>query len=372
MRNTLVTVVVAVMASGMAQAVHAQTPAVRVSWSGRAQIQWNTTSVDEVEAGMTSPVAWSTFETRRIRLQASITAGDWVRGVIEPEFALAQLALKQAWIALDFDPAFSLRAGQFKKPFSLILLSSSTQLAPIERGVRIRNLNRALSEEDGAVFNTLDGDMILGEEQTLVSVMQYGDYDIGAAIEGEKAGFEWSLGVFNGAGADTRDHNDSKTFAGRVTYGVPVATGLRLGVAASHRDVSLEGDNGLFETHKGTAYSVDLELGQFRDGVWLVAEAIRGTNLITDETLLGAHAMLSYFHDLGNTRRIQGVEPVGRISYGDPDDTIDGDEGILLTPGINLYMLGRNRLMFNWDLFLPRGDAFSSQHAFRAQLNLHF
>jgi hypothetical protein len=370
-RKTFWRLVAVLTFTGVAQGVHAQAaPPVRVTLSGRAQIQLSSTSVDEEEAGTTGSIAGSMFETRRIRLQVNVAAGDWIRGIIEPDFAMSSLRLKQAWIALDFDPAFSIRAGQFKKPFSLILLSSSTQIAPIERGVRIRNLEDALNQQDATRFGTIDGETIVGEEQALVTLMQYGDYDIGAAIEGEKAGFEWSLGVFNGAGESARDVNDSKTFTGRVTYGLPVSTPVRIGVSASHRDAFFGGAE--VDTRKGTAYMLDLEVGEFRNGLWLMAEALRGENLVTEETLMGAQAMLSYFISTGGTRRIEGVEPVGRVSWGDPDDAVDGDAGILLTPGVNLYMFGRNRLMFNWDVFMPQGDAFSTQHAMRAQLNLHF
>src|SRR5688572_24351986 len=180
--------VVAVLAfAGVAQGVHAQAaPPVRVTLSGRAHIQFNTTTVDEEDAGTTDPIPSSTFEMRRVRLQANIAVSDWIRGVIEPEFALARLQLKQAWVALDFDSAFTLRAGQFKKPFSLILLSSSTQLAPIERGLRIRNLVDAVTQVGDTLFGELEGERILGEEQALVTLMYYGDYDTGAAIEGQK------------------------------------------------------------------------------------------------------------------------------------------------------------------------------------------
>ena len=372
MRNTVRRLFVMLTLTGVAQSVHAQAaPPVRVTLSGRAHIQFNTTSVDEEDAGTTDPVPSSTFETRRVRLQANVAIGDWIRGVIEPEFALSRLQMKQAWIALDFDSAFTIRAGHFKKPFSLILLGSSTQLAPIERGLRIRNLVDALSDQDETVFTELDGEQIIGEEQLLVSLMNYGDYDIGAAIEGQKAGFAWSIGAFNGSRADTRDNNDSKTFAGRVTYAIPIDVPLRIGVAASRRDVNWQRIDDLMETRTGTAWSVDLELGGFRRGVWLMAEAIRGENLVTQETLSGAQASLSYFIGTGR-RRIEGIEPLGRVSWGDPDDTVDGDEGILLTPGINFYMFGRNRMMFNWDVFMPQGDQFNTHHALRAQLNLFF
>jgi hypothetical protein len=58
---------------------------------------------------------------------------------------------------------------------------------------------------------------------------------------------------------------------------------------------------------------------------------------------------------------------LGRISWGDPDRSIAGDEGLLLTPGVNLHLPGRNRLQLNWDVFVPGGDRFETKHALRAQ-----
>ncbi|HUF50047.1 MAG TPA: porin, partial [Longimicrobiales bacterium] len=297
---------------------------------------------------------------------------DWVRGVIEPDFAMSRLQLKQAWVALDFDSAFSVRAGQFKKPFSLILLRSSTQLAPIERGVRIRNLNEVLRAQDSTRFARLRGELLIGEEQALLEVMNYSNYDLGAVVEGQQAGFGWSVGVFNGNGPDARDENDGKTVAGRLTYELPLNTPLTLGASFSRRELNWPRAGQLPETRAGTAYMIDAELGGFRRGLWLLAEAVRGDNIVTEETFTGAQAQLSYFHATGGTRRFEGIEPVARVSYGDPDDTVTGDAGTLLTPGINLYMYGRNRLMFNWDFYMPQGAAFSTQHAARAQVNLYF
>jgi hypothetical protein len=38
---------------------------------------------------------------------------------------------------------------------------------------------------------------------------------------------------------------------------------------------------------------------------------------------------------------------------------------------VNLYFFGRNRLMFNWDVFLA-GDRFENENALRAQAQFYF
>lgn len=126
------------------------------------------------------------------------------------------------------------------------------------------------------------------------------------------------------------------------------------------------------EARTGSAFGVDAELGSFRrGGLWMLAEANTGDDMVSGDRFLGAQLIASYFvRTTGG--RIEGWEPAGRISYGDPTGTVDGDEGVLLTPGINVYFPGRNRFMLNWDVYAPAGDGFSTQHALRAQLNLHF
>ena len=346
----------------------AQTPPVSVDVTGRMQFQFNTTSVSEAEAG--GPLAATTFETRRVRIGARISVGDWIEGEIEPEYALGNVQLKNAWVSLQLDPAFVVRAGQFKKSFSVIELASSSAHPMIERGVRIRGLDDALTGVASGELATLRGDALIGEHYSLLDVQGYSGRDIGLALEGSAGPLGWSAGVFNGNGADARDENDGKSLAARVTYALSTTAPLRVGAAWSRRELRWPTVQDA-TTRTGDAFAVDVELGGLRRGWWVLAEASRGTNLATLERFLGAQAVLARFIAAGG-ERIEGVEPMARVSYGDPDDSIADDAGLLLTPGVNLYFLGRNRLMFNWDVFVPEGSQFRTQHAGRAQINLYF
>jgi hypothetical protein len=347
----------------------AQERPVTVSLNGRMQFQWNSTTVDTVEAGTTTPIPWSTFETRRVRLEANVRVEEWIRGMIEADFALGRLVLKQVWMSLELDPALVVRAGQFKKPFSLIELRSSTQNAIIERGLRIRNLEQALTVANPLLprFRNL---VLPGEEYALLLAQNYISYDMGAELSGTHRALGWALGVFNGSGADTRDENDAKQLAARVTVATPLRTPLRLGAGFSHAELNVPTATSAGR-RDGNAFELDAELGGFRNGLWILAEVTRGTNLATDGTFLGAQGVASYFLGTGESR-IEGIEPVARVSWGDPDDDLDDDAGLLVTPGINLYFFGRNRLMFNWDIYMPQNDAIETHHAGRAQINLHF
>jgi hypothetical protein len=361
--------VTACLFQALAMPVAAQAPAVRATLGGRSHFQWSTTSVGEDEAG--SAQVGSTFETRRVRLSADVQVSDWIRGRIEPEFTLGTLRLRQAWMSFTFDSAFVVRAGQVKKPFGAINLKSSAEVAVIERGVRIRGLEAALTRANPDAYASLRGTPLIGEQHALLDNQAYLGYDQGVTLEGERGMLSWVAGIYNGSGPDTRDENDGKSLAGRLDVQMPTSVPFKVGAAFSRRELNWPAASGT-ETRSGNAFALDAELGAFRRaGVWLVAEAALGDNLVTEERFTAAHVIGSWHRPTGGSR-VEAVEPVARVSWGDPDGTMDGDGGVLVTPGVNLYFAGRNRFMVNWDVYLPQGDGVDTQHALRAQFNLHF
>jgi hypothetical protein len=347
-----------------------QSHAPRVTLSGRMHFQWNSTSVDPDETTSGAAIAPSTFEHRRVRLAADARINEWIRGRIEPEFAMGQLRLRQVWMALDLDDSFTVRAGQFKKPFNLINLTSGSEVPVIERGMRIRSLEAAVRREHPEYARDVRGEALLGEYHSLLEAQRYTTYDMGVMLEGRHGSVAWNAGVFNGHGADTRDDGGALSGAARVTWRTGGALPLQLGGGWSRRALNWPGSSST-ETRTGDAFVADVQLGGFRRGVWVLAEASTGDNLATGERFVGGQTMAAWFVGTRSSR-IEGWEPALRLSYGDPDRTLAGDEGVLLTPGLNLYFQGRNRLMLNWDVYMPRGDGVQTQHAARAQINLEF
>ncbi len=331
--------------------------------TGRVQVQYNTTNAD------VDDVAASTFETRRVRLGTRFTVDEWLTGMAEVELALGDLAMRNVWANFAFTDGFQLRAGHMKKPFSLIEQTSSSQILTIERGVRIRGLAEALLAADTAAGNPIlsrfGGDPLVGEEQALLSDQGYSGFELGAAFHGTAGALEWEVGVFNGSGEDRRDTNDDKSFAARATVGVP-GTALTLGAGASRRELGV-GD----ESIAGTAFALEAEWGSFRSPLHLQAELAFGDNIAADESFLGTHLVGGLFRPIEGSRA-EGWELVGRASWGDPNRSIDGDEGVLLTPGAAIYFTGRNRIQLNWDVWVPSGDRFDTMHALRAQAQLYF
>lgn len=370
--------------AGMATPAAAQTMdagAFKLKLLGRMQAQFNTTSVDEqelVDAGRSpSAIPASTFEIRRIRFGAELEHEDWLTGKLEMEFGMARLATRDAYVNMGFSDAFEVRIGQFKKPFSLLQLTSSSVWPVIERGVRIRGLADALALEDSLaggtpVLSRYEGGVLFGEEQDLLESQRYQAFDLGASVHGRIGGFGYHAGIFNGAGGDRTDDTDSKALAARVTYKFASRLPVTVGAGVSHRQVRLASRPVITE-RDGTAYEADLEIGAFaKPGLHVLAEVSKGRSFADGtSSFTGAHAIVAHYTALEN-KRFDGLEFAARASYGDPSDEKEGDEGLLLTPGVNLYFFGRNRLMLNWDFYRADPDRFSNQNAIRAQAQFYF
>jgi hypothetical protein len=335
------------------------TPDVEVELTGRLQSQFHTSTVDG---------AASTFDLRRVRIAAEVSIGEAMRGAIEPEYALGSLKLRQAWLEYDVASWMTLRAGQFKKPFGLIQLTSSLAIPVIERGLRIRGIAGSYAEQDeaaGAPVLTDAGGPLLGEHQWLLDALGYQNYDIGAGVHGGIGGLSYDAGVFNGTGADDLDADDGKALAARLSYAMLDA--LSIGVAVSRTNLA----DGEFDAD-GVAFEIDAEWGGFRkQGPHLLAEFAFGDNVAADDDFMAGQAILAYFAPV-SAGGVEGVEPVLRGGWGDPAGDRDEDAGTLVTPGFNVYFHGRNRLMVNWDVFVPQGDRFSTEHSFKVQAQLHF
>ena len=342
--------------------------------TGRLQVQYNTSSLSRSGEATVGTIPFSTFETRRARLGVQADLSDWITSQIEAEFASRDVTLKNAYVDLAFDPRFGVRVGQFKKPFSLIELTSSTAIVPIERGLRIRGLSRSLlvPAVPGAPipFPQLGGEPLLPEEQALVASLGYTGYDLGVQVHGQLGRFGYSAGAFNGNGGGAA-HPGGHAFAGRLTYRPLPDRPLTLGAAVSYLGRGGQ-EEGVSPGRAGTAFEVDAEWGAFRrPGLHLIAEAALGDNLVDERTFSGAQVIAAGFRPLGHPK-LEGIEPLLRVSYGNVGHGRADDEGWLLTPGLNLYFGGRNRIMFNWEFFIPGSDRYDAANALRAQAQIHF
>ena len=67
---------------------------------------------------------------------------------------------------------------------------------------------------------------------------------------------------------------------------------------------------------------------------------------------------------------MRAVEPVARVSWGDPDRGVAADGGLLITPGLALHFQGRNKVAANVDLWRPQEDG--TEWGLKAQAYLYF
>ena len=324
----------------------------RITFGGRVQTIFNTTSVDDL------PVAQT--ELRRVRLGADFQLGELVHGRIQPEVAGSRVTLKDADVRLNFDPALQLWAGQAHRPFGVISPSSTVRILPIEKGLRIRGVQDAF------------------DEHNLLLNLGYSDRDVGLQLRGEPSdaplGLSYAAGFFNGPAVTRAPEENTWQAVARVAAR-PVS-GVRVGASWSRIDhVREETETDPLQTREGQAWAADVELGSDRGGLHVIGEAAYGDfDPFADAKFFGAQGWVGY--RTGRfSNRISAVEPVLRVSYGDPDTDDDADigdahGGTLVTPGVNLWLGGLNRFALNWELWSPEDG--ERVHSVKALFQLAF
>jgi hypothetical protein len=322
----------------------------RLTFNGRIQTQFNTSSEDDVPQAETA--------LRRVRLESTFQLNRMVSGKISPEFAGSRVSIRDAYVRFALDSALVIWAGQAYRPFSITTMYSSSRMLPIERGVRIRGISNEFDE-----FN-------------LVSNLGYGDRDVGLQLRGEPAGaplgLSYAVGWFNGpARAEFPSENTGQVVA-RV--GVAPVPNLKLNASYSARDFAEGEDEVVVE--RGAAWEADVEIGNERGGLHAIGEVITGDfDPFLGATFVGAQGWVGY--RMGRvSRAISGVEPMFRVSYAeiDSDDAPAGglgaSGGTLITPGVNLWLGGLNRFSLNYDVWNSRTG--ESAQSFKAQFQLAF
>jgi hypothetical protein len=332
----------------------AQVPNIRVS--GRAQVHYRLSS-GETAAGTFNPAAPSSgFEVRRLRFQTDVRFGDNMLLVIQPSFEMGSLRMRDAYLRVGLTPRLGLTLGQEKSPFQRYELNSSNTLLSIERGVRILGLS------DREALN----DLLLGNG--------YISHDLGAFVDyaapGNRATLK--LGVSNGSRESVADVNDAKSVFGRATAVLVTNADeqpmLQAGVSFAARDRAICQTLGApastctayyaDSSKTTTAFGLDLEWGGFRPGWHVIADFAAGDNvpLATRKAtgrnggnldsasapivpFIGAHMVAAYRLITAGpeTRIVKMIEPALRVDYLDPDTDTSDDEGLLLTPVLNVY-----------------------------------
>ena len=300
-------------------------------------VQLATTSVDSVPE--------SEFLLRRARIWAATRLNDWIDAAVQVDIAKGEVVGRFAFVRFEFDPRLLVSVGQFKRAFDLFELTSSSQILTIER--------------DGSIPGVADCAGIGGvcAYSRFSEELEHASLDVGILVTGTLADdkVNYLVTLTNGAGANARETNDAKSFAGRLEWR-PIER-LRMGGNFGSHDYS-NVVTGRTEHAPATAF--DIEWGDFDAGLHLQAGVMTGENWRVVDAggasprFLTYQGIATYRVPLASPGRIAAFEPVGRVSWGDPDRATGRDGGWLMTPGLMLHFSDRNRLAANLDVWRPQ------------------
>jgi len=359
----------------------AQAPNIRVS--GRMQAHVRASSGDSTGTfNSNGNAVTSTLEIRRLRIQADVRFGDNMLVVVQPSFEMGSLRMRDAYLRVGLTPQIGVTVGQEKSPFQRYELNSSNNLLSIERGVRILGLSGKEGLND-LLFNN-----------------GYVSHDLGAFVDwaapGNKATVK--LGVSNGSRESVADVNNAKSFFGRATATVMLNAAdqplLQVGGSFAARDRAICQTLGTpastctayyaDSSETTTAFGLDLEWGGFRPGWHVFLDFATGDNvpLATRKatgrntgnldsasasivTFMGLSAIGAYrINTTGpDTRLVKTIEPALRIDYLDPDTDIDDDQGLLITPVLNIYFANSVVLRAGFDFYSYKDATGTSRSA---------
>jgi len=364
----LVLAALALSATNAAAQVEIKSKAVEIKITGRLQAEYDYSSAAEELS--------TVFLIRRARITLEIKINDFISGKIQPDYSTGfgfsnGLRLKDAYIDMNFAPEFILRMGQFKRPFDIFELTSSTQILAIERTGIVRGA------DDCAGVGSLCSYSRFTER------LAYSDRDVGVGIGGVVAGhWVWSASMTNGnrfeetvrfIEADTFEvFSEGKSFGSRLEYR---AADLKVGANVAAHDYA--NPVKLDRVDYGIGYGADVDWGNWTSGLHLQAGITAGDNWRNlDEagnpsTFWTTQAIVVYKFPLAGGHRVEALEPVARISYGDPDTDVSDDGGLLITPGFVVFFSGRNKLAVNMDIYTPGGDR-DTEYSVKVMSYLYF
>lgn len=323
----------------------------QIRFGGRLHSQLATSSAEEGKS--------TDFFTRRARLTIDVRISPLLDARVQPDFGGGRLELKDAYFRLDFDRGFRLSVGQFKRAFDLFELDSSTDIVIVERTGRIDGVDGCAGPGGTCAFSRF------------TEKLAYSDRDIGLKADGSLGErLSYAATLTNGTGTGGSDENSGKSLAGRVS--VRLAKGVVVSANVSRHDFVCEAG----DTRAATAFGGDLDVGRFRSGTHWQVGLVGGGNwrLATPSAsgiprFLTWQTILSRYFPLEG-ERLEAVEPVIRASWGDPDRTAGDDSGILLTPGVFLYVKGKNRIGANLDVYRPGSG--TTEFSFKLQTYLYY
>ncbi len=332
-----------------AQDLKFKTDALELEFSGRVHMQFNTSSVSDVRS--------SEFLLRRVRMTADIKINDFISGRVQPEYAITSVRVRDAWARLTFSPAFRMTFGQFKRPFDVFALTSSTRILTIERTGAIRGVPTC----GGIEFCSYSG---------LSALLLLSDRDAGALVDGRSGRWDYGFSVTNGTSQFIKEENGTKSYAGRV--GFLAVKDVKIGANATYKDYVNDVTGA---DDYAAVFAIDADIGNFDSGLHVQAGVMGGQNWRNLDangdasSFATGQAIITYKAPVTHTH-VSAIEPVARVSWADPNTDNASDGAWLFTPGVQVFFEGRNKMSANVDIYVPDGS--DTEWSLKIQSYLYF
>lgn len=222
--------------------------------------------------------------------------------------AVKSPCLLDATMEFPFSPLTNLVFGQFKVPFSLENLTSSSALDTI-------NLSQTVKK------------LCPGRD------IRSSGRDIGLAVNGRFKKIEYTFGIFNGSGINQQDNNENKDISARMVFS-PFKS-LSLGI--SHY-------NGKYSSEEGAEPVVKKRTG-------LETSAVKGKFSIKSEVILARDAEVNKmgWYVQGGFFPSKHIQTVIRYDFFEGDGDIEGDRISILTLGVNCFFSKKTKLQLNYE-----------------------
>ena len=311
---------------------------------GRLQGRWQLENDPVDDEGWTDA-----FLLRRARVDGRWEPENWLRLVLELELS-DRARPRDLYGRLQPHEMVSITAGQFKKPFSRLKMSSPFDLVIPERGL----LNRF------AVADTYYGG--------------YGGRNIGIMLSGtvpEPLKLTYYLGAFNNPLDDVRYNRD---YVARLQ--ARIIKGLILAGNISYKRYK---NNDSMITGDGLLLGGDLRwtVGDFRaqlEGAW--GENLGTENGLADyvvttvgDSLYGVHTILSYRFKIDKTL---ALTPAFMAELFDPSDEETDDTAVRLAGALNLDITKYIRVVLAAEGLLRHARHYDAPTLIYSQLQLDF
>ena len=308
----------------------------------------------------------NTFQIRRARLDIKGNITKNIEFRLQGDFTKSA-ALVDAFVKVKFNPYINVQVGQFKIPFSIENPYAPLDLEAIDNAQVINALS-GFSDVSG------NGNYKFGRE---IGVMLYGGF-INMETFGKKFQlFNYSVGVFNGAGINTKDNNKTKDIAGRLELHpwikeLVLAGSMYIGeYQTTNNENAVRNRYGIGGEYKNNHLVVRSEYlwgvtGMDNTDEFTLAEG----KLVNDQKSDGFYAIAAYVFNVGKEGK-QTIAPVVRYDYYNSNTDLTKTTSTYYMLGLDWWPEKHLRFQLNYTL-KDNGNNDNLGHAVAAMLSVKF